>query len=113
MLRKFDVASVDAGEITAEDLPRLVAAAAAREPDRIAVTHDADTTTYARLHREVVALDAAMGILLGQASLVPIALATVFPALADTVPGDLRGVVDALVADLVDCVALEPLSAAG
>ncbi len=113
MLRNFDVAGSSADELTAGDLPRLVAAAAECEPHRIAVTHGADATTYARLHREVVALDAAMGVLLGQASLVPIALATVFPALADTARGDLRDVVDALVADLMDCVAPEPLSAAG
>ncbi|MBS9373002.1 hypothetical protein GON09_001987 [Rhodococcus sp. B50] len=113
MLRKFDVAGMSAEEITAEDLPRLVADAAACQPDRIAVTHGAGTTTYARLHGEVVKLDAAMGILLGRASLVPIALATVFPALADTARGDLRDVLDALVIDLVDCVAPEPLSAAG
>lgn len=113
MLRKFDVASMSADEITAADLPRMVADAAACEPDRIAVAHDMDTTTYARLHNEVVKLDAAMGILLGQASLVPIALATVFPALADSARGDLRNVLDALVIDLVDCVAPAPLSAAG
>ena len=113
MLLNLDVAGVSADEITADDLPTMVAAAAACEPDRIAVTHGAETTTYARLHREVVALDAAMGILLGKASLVPIALATVFPALADTARDDLRAVLDALVVDLVDCVAPEPLSAAG
>ncbi|WP_455901593.1 non-ribosomal peptide synthetase [Rhodococcus gordoniae] len=113
MLRKFDVAGTSTDEITAEDLPRMVADAAACEPGRIAVTHGADTTTYARLNSEVVKLDAAMGILLGQASLVPIALATVFPALADTARGDLRDVLDALVIDLVECVAPEPLSAAG
>lgn len=98
---------------SSEDLPRWVAEAAAREPHRVAVTHQGIAATYAEIHREVVALDAAMGILLGQASLVPIAMATVFPALAETHREDLRPVVERLLDDLLDCVSPEPLSAAG
>ena len=116
-MRKYEVESMvyerTAYEPTAEDLPRLVAEAAACAPRRIAVMYGDSVTTYEELHEEVARLDAVMGILLGPASLVPIALSTVFPALADSARADLRDVLDALVSDLVDCVAPEPLSAAG
>lgn len=105
--------NLNAAVPTSEDLPRLVAEAAVCEPHRIAVTHNGTAATYDEIHREVVALDAAMGILLGKASLVPIAMATVFPALADTHRADLRPVLDRLVDDLLECVSHEPLSAAG
>ena len=85
-----------------EELPRMLADAVQCEPDGVALTRGSVVVTYAELHREVVALDAAMGVLLGPASLVPIALATVLPELSETQTGELRGALDELIRSLVE-----------
>ncbi len=84
------------------ELPRLLADAVECDPDGVALTRGSAVVTYSELHREVVALDAAMGVLLGPASLVPIALATVLPELSETHTGELRRVLDELICALAD-----------
>ncbi len=83
-----------------EDLPRLLAAVAEIEPDRVALT-DGDTRIgYARLRDEIATLDTAMGGALGFDALFPVVLSNIAPALLGA-PG-LAGVVDALLADAVE-----------
>ncbi len=84
------------------ELPRLLADAVQCEPEGVALTRGSTVVTYTELHREVVALDAAMGVLLGPASLVPIALATVLPELSETQTGELRRALDELISSLVE-----------
>uniref|UniRef100_UPI000474E3F0 non-ribosomal peptide synthetase n=1 Tax=Rhodococcus sp. R1101 TaxID=1170698 RepID=UPI000474E3F0 len=83
-----------------EDLPRLLAAVADIEPDRVALS-DGDTRIgYARLRDEIATLDTAMGGALGFDALFPVVLSNIAPALLGA-PG-LAGVVDALLADAVE-----------
>jgi hypothetical protein len=84
------------------ELPRMLAGAVRCEPEGVALTRGSVAVTYRELHREVEALNAAMGVLLGPASLVPIALATVLPELSETHTGELRRALDELVCRLVD-----------
>ncbi|BDB61764.1 non-ribosomal peptide synthetase [Rhodococcus sp. RDE2] len=83
-----------------EDLPRLLAAVAEIEPNRVALT-DGDTRIgYARLRDEIATLDIAMGGALGLDALFPVVLSNIAPALLGA-PG-LAGVVDALLDDAVE-----------
>ncbi|WP_064062527.1 non-ribosomal peptide synthetase, partial [Rhodococcus gordoniae] len=83
-----------------EDLPRLLAAVADIEPDRVALS-DGDTRIgYARLRDEIATLDTAMGGALGFDALFPVVLSNIAPALLGA-PG-LAGVVDTLLADAVE-----------
>ena len=93
----------DPTRLTIDDLPRLVAAAAATEPDRTAFTDgDSAPVSYADLHRQLTELDTAMGGVLGPAELLPVVLTGLIPErLADPAGGGLDGVVTALLADLV------------
>ena len=47
--------------LTIEDLPKLVAAVAAVDPDRVALSHGGTEISYGRLNDELVTLDTAMG----------------------------------------------------
>lgn len=98
---------------TMKELPRLLSEVVATDPDGIALTRGTDTVTYRELHREVKALDAAMGILLGPASLVPIALATVLPDLAEARTGELHAAIDELVCGMLAGRSRHPLASTG
>ncbi|OXM17664.1 hypothetical protein CBI33_30015 [Rhodococcus erythropolis] len=85
--------------LTIEDLPKLVAAVAAVDPDRVALSHGGTEISYGRLNDELVTLDTAMGGALGADALVPVVVSTVLPELIASEADGLGAVVDRLIAD--------------
>ena len=85
--------------LTIEDLPKLVAAVAAVDPDRVALSHGGTEISYGRLNDELVTLDTAMGGALGADALVPVVVSTVLPELIASEADGLGAVVDRLITD--------------
>ncbi len=85
--------------LTIEDLPKLVAAVAAVDPDRVALSHGGTEISYGRLNDELVTLDTAMGGALGADALVPVVVSTVLPELIGSEADGLGAVVDRLITD--------------
>ncbi|MGZ0141420.1 amino acid adenylation domain-containing protein [Rhodococcus qingshengii] len=85
--------------LTIEDLPKLVAAVAAVDPDRVALSHGGTEISYGRLNDEMVTLDTAMGGALGADALVPVVVSTVLPELIGSEADGLGAVVDRLITD--------------
>ncbi|MGR6027322.1 amino acid adenylation domain-containing protein [Rhodococcus erythropolis] len=85
--------------LTIEDLPKLVAAVAAVDPDRVALSHGGTEISYGRLNDELVTLDSAMGGALGADALVPVVVSTVLPELIASEADGLGAVVDRLITD--------------
>ncbi|MGC0365274.1 amino acid adenylation domain-containing protein [Rhodococcus sp. 27YEA15] len=85
--------------LTIEDLPKLVAAVAAVDPERVALSHGGTDISYRRLDDELTALDTAMGGALGADALVPVVVSTVLPDLIASAADGLNAVVDRLIVD--------------
>ncbi|MGW5289890.1 amino acid adenylation domain-containing protein, partial [Rhodococcus pyridinivorans] len=98
--------------LTIGDLPRLVAAAAAVDPERVVLTHAGVDVTYAILERELTAMDTAMGGALGPEALVPVVLSSVVPGLIEATDGGLDAVVAAVLDDAAALVGDDPADAA-
>ncbi|WP_435278768.1 amino acid adenylation domain-containing protein, partial [Rhodococcus yananensis] len=94
--------------LTIGDLPRLVAAVAAADPERVALTHGGVDLDYARFDRELAAMDTAMGGTLGPEALVPIVLSSALPGVVEATDGGFDGVVAMLLADAVGAGAADP-----
>ena len=87
--------------MTIADVPQLVAAVAAVDPLRLALSDGGTDVDYGTLHREFGNLDIAMGGILGPDALVPVVLSTLTPGLIE----NLDAVIDTLVADASAVVA--------
>ncbi|MGI1848010.1 AMP-binding protein, partial [Rhodococcus sp. SJ] len=87
---------------TIGDLPRLIAAAAATDPGRVALVHAGKALDYATLDRELAVMDAAMGGALGPEALIPVVLSSVLPGVIEATDGGLDGVVATLLRDAAD-----------
>ncbi|WP_245816153.1 non-ribosomal peptide synthase/polyketide synthase [Rhodococcus maanshanensis] len=67
--------------LTVRDLPDLVAAAAAAEPDAIALSHDGRDVTYGQLGTKLVAVSKSMGSALKPEALVTVSLSGLLPGI--------------------------------
>ncbi|NME81503.1 non-ribosomal peptide synthetase, partial [Rhodococcus sp. 105337] len=81
------------------DLPRVLAAVADAEPDRVALVDGETRLTYGSLHQEISTLDAAMGGALGFDALLPVVLSNLAPGLLGG--AGLPAVVESLLSDVL------------